>query len=256
MFIEYGELSTKLYQLTKPVGTSVAGDLEYYYQQLKGIKGKILEAGVGTGRVLIPLLKKGLLVEGVDLSQQMLDQCRANLDKEGLTAALYQGDLTALNLPCKYEAIIMPTGSFCLLPKMKIAEILSSFYNHLEPGGKLIVDLELPSWFVKNEVSVRHCPIDDETGIVFTNTAQSIDWFKQKTSYIHRYDLVRNGYVMKTEISNFVLHWYGIEEFVLFLEKFMFSNVNYVVGYGKDPDASLVTFIAEKPRKPRQTTLS
>lgn len=35
MFKEYGELSTKLYEITKPVGYSMGGDIEYYYEKLK-----------------------------------------------------------------------------------------------------------------------------------------------------------------------------------------------------------------------------
>ena len=246
MFVEYGELSTKFYELTKPIGTQANGDLDYYYQQLKNIKGKILEAGVGTGRVMIPLIKEGLLVEGVDLSKQMLDQCKVNLAKESLEAALFQGDLTALDLPNKYEVIIMPTGSFCLLPKSKVNEILSSFYNHLDIGGKLIIDLELPSWYLQNEVVVRHHFIDGESSILFTSTSQIMDWHNQKTSYIHRYDLIHKGYIEKTEVSNFVMYWYGIDEFSLLLEKCGFSKINHEVGYGKDSKASLFTFFAEK----------
>lgn len=246
MFVEYGELSTKLYELTKPTGTSVGGDLEYYYQQLQNVKGKILEAGVGTGRVMIPFIKKGLTMEGVDISVQMLEQCKINLLEEGLEATLYQGDLTALDLPSKYEVIIMPTGSFCLLPKAKVKEILTSFHNHLETGGKLIVDLELPSWFVPNEVVASNYSIDEETGILFTATAQTMDWHNQKVSYIHRYDLVRKGYIEKTEVSNFALYWYGLDEFASLLEKCGFSKINYEVGYGKDKKASLVTFFAVK----------
>ena len=246
MFVEYGEMSTKLYELTKPIGTSVDGDLEYYYKQIQNVKGKILEAGVGTGRVMIPFVKRGLIIEGVDLSNSMLEQCKINLSKEKLEATLYQGDLTALNLPSKYESIIMPTGSFCLLPKTKVMEILTSFNNHLETGGKLIIDLELPICFVSNEVVISNHPIDDETGILFTNTAQTMDWHNQRTSYIHRYDFVRKGYIEKTEISNFVLYWYGLEEFTMFLEKCGFNQISYEFGYGKSPNSSLVTFFAFK----------
>ena len=74
MFVEYGKLSTKLYEITKPVGKSIDGDIEYYYEKLKSIEGPILEAGVGTGRMLIPFIQKGLNVEGVDLSEEMLDK--------------------------------------------------------------------------------------------------------------------------------------------------------------------------------------
>ena len=33
MFIEYGELSTMLYEHTKPIGCSIVGDIEYYTEK-------------------------------------------------------------------------------------------------------------------------------------------------------------------------------------------------------------------------------
>ena len=246
MFIEYGELSTKLYQLTKPVGHSINGDLEYYYTHLKNTRGKILEAGVGTGRIMIPLLQKGLKIDGADISAAMLHQCKANMLTADIAGQLYREDLTKLNLPQKYESIIMPTGSFGLLPRDRVRITLRSFYQQLEDGGKFIVDLELPTDFVPNNVSTGQFPIDDNLGILFTSTSQAIDWHNQKTSSIHRYDLLQNGKILQTELSNFVLYWYGIEEFRLLLEHAGFSSVECQLGYGKDPSSSLMTFIAAK----------
>ncbi|MEK3886890.1 class I SAM-dependent methyltransferase [Bacillus sp. FSL K6-3431] len=246
MFTEYGELSTMLYQLTKPAGYSIDGDLEYYYEHLKSTKGKILEAGVGTGRMMIPFLQKGLDVEGVDVSEDMLKQCRANTEAEKVKGTLYQGDLTDLHLPEKYEAIIMPTGSFCLLPRNQVKDILRSFYQHLEVGGKIIIDLELPTGFIPDKVSTGQFSIDNETGILFTSTTQGIDWLQQKTSSIHRYDLLKNGKIQETEISNFVLYWYGIQEFQLLLEHEGYSSIEYKLGYERDTSSSLITFFASK----------
>lgn len=70
MHEEYGELSTLFYELTKPVGHSLEGDIEYYLGKLQGTKGRVLEAGVGTGRVLIPLLLNGFIADGVDSSAE------------------------------------------------------------------------------------------------------------------------------------------------------------------------------------------
>lgn len=246
MFTEYGELSTKLYELTKPVGCSINGDLEYYYEQLKDTKGKILEAGVGTGRIMIPLLQKGLKVEGVDISADMLKQCKANMLAADTAGHLYQEDLTNLKLSQKYESIIMPTGSFSLLARDRVKEVLRSFYQHLEEDGKFIVDLELPAEFIPNSVSISQFPIDDNFGILFTSTSQKIDWHQQKTSFIHRYDLLEKGKILQTELSNFVLYWYGIEEFKLLLECAGFSSIECQSGYGKCPSSPLMTFIAVK----------
>lgn len=56
-FSYYGELCTEVYDLTKEIGHSFGGDVEYYRDRLKQCKGRILEAMVGSGRVIIPLLE-------------------------------------------------------------------------------------------------------------------------------------------------------------------------------------------------------
>ena len=45
MFSTYGPLSTLVYDMTKPVGHSIDGDIEYYKERLKTCQGRILEAG-------------------------------------------------------------------------------------------------------------------------------------------------------------------------------------------------------------------
>lgn len=76
----YGSLSTELYDIDKYIGKSF-GDVEYYSKRLEGVKGKILEPAVGNGRILIPLLHKGLNIEGFDLSDDMLQLCKKIVQK-------------------------------------------------------------------------------------------------------------------------------------------------------------------------------
>jgi len=248
MFKDYGELSTTLYEHTKPPGHSVGGDIEYYANKLTGMTGRILEAGVGTGRMLIPLLQKGFIVDGVDISLEMLDKCRDNLNKYGLTAALYQQDLSKLSLPHKYDAIIMPTGSFCLLPRDIIEDTLTSFLNHLEIGGKLIFDIIFPDDFKQGETFMRCYQLDDNAGILYTNFHSEIDWISQKTSHMIKYDLVKNGEVQKTEVSDFTIFWYGIKEMEMLLRFVGFEGINHEFGYGSQGQSQSVTFTAIKER--------
>lgn len=77
----YGSLSTELYDIDKYIGKTF-GDVEYYSERLEGVKGKILEPAVGNGRILIPLLHKGLNIEGFDLSDDMLRLCKKIVQKE------------------------------------------------------------------------------------------------------------------------------------------------------------------------------
>lgn len=246
MFKEYGELSTKLYEITKPVGYSMSGDIEYYYEKLKNRPGPVLEAGAGTGRMLIPFLKEGITIDGVDISAEMLEQCKVNMQEHQVHTNLFNQDLLQLDLKQAYQTIIMPTGSFCLLPGNHINAFLQRLYNHLEEGGQFIFDTLLPTDFKTDEITISNYPLTAESGILFTNTSKDIDWLEQKVSYIHKYELLRKGAVEKTEISHFTLYWYGMKELELLLKNIGFSSVDYEIGYGQGKDSSLITFVAVK----------
>lgn len=242
---EYGELSTIYYSLTKPVGHSIEGDIGYYGKKLEGVSGLVLEAGVGTGRMLIPLLQKGVDIEGVDSSAEMLKQCRINLIQHGLDAVLYEQDIMDLSLPKRYDAIIMPAGSFCILPRDMADEALGRLFNHLEVGGKLIVDLEMPSDFQAGKSVECKIAISNEKQILLTSQSEKIDHELQKVSYINKYQLAENGEVVKTELADFVLYWYEIDKFKRRLSKAGYKNISYQVGYG-NKESDIITFIAYK----------
>ena len=55
---------------------------------MKEVKGKILEPAVGNGRILIPLLEKGLDVEGFDFSEDMLALLQKNCKERALHTKL------------------------------------------------------------------------------------------------------------------------------------------------------------------------
>lgn len=212
---------------------------------MKDVKGRILEAGVGTGRILIPMLQKGLLVDGVDISEAMLDQCRQHMETYGVDGTLYHQNLLQLSLPHTYGAIVMPTGSFCLLDRQVIQKVLTSFYDPLDSHGKLVIDLEMPSSFHQGDVSVDHFKFSDTTGILYTSISETMDWLEQKTSYISRYEWLEKGDVLETEVSNFTLYWYGIEEFKMRLQSVGFTDIEVELGYGTGA-SNIVTFIAYK----------
>lgn len=245
MFKEYGKLSTMLYEHTKPTGYSIDGDIEYYIETLKHLSGRVLEAGVGTGRMLIPLAQSGIIIDGVDISDEMLKQCKINVDKHNVSTCLYKQDLTKLFLPHKYDAIIMPTGSFCLLPSLQVQEILTGFYNHLNDGGKFIVDLVMPIGYREEETTTSSFHLSSDIGIIYTSFSEKIDWLTQKISYINKYELVESGEITKTEISNFTIYWYGMTEFKMLLARSGFERIEHEIGYGNN-QSQIITFTAIK----------
>lgn len=243
---EYGPLSSYFYQLSKPVGFSIDGDIDYYINALEGVSGRILEAGVGTGRMLIPLIKEGFLVDGIDSSPDMLAQCRANLKAHELEARLYEGDLRQLSLQAQYEAIIIPAGSLRLLPREGACKALLNFYLHLKPGGRLILDLDMPASFQAGKVTSRRLRIDEDRSLLLTSTSDRMDWLAQTTSYINRYDLMDQGTILKTELAHVSLTWYGVAEFEQLLSSMGYEDIAYEMGYGGQLE-DLVTFRAHRP---------
>jgi ubiquinone/menaquinone biosynthesis C-methylase UbiE len=73
----------------------------FYDTQLRSAKGPILEAMCGSGKLLIPLLKKGLLLDGVDNSSHMLESCQRRCKAQNLNVSLYNQSLQNLTLPQK-----------------------------------------------------------------------------------------------------------------------------------------------------------
>ncbi|QNK57735.1 class I SAM-dependent methyltransferase [Paenibacillus sp. PAMC21692] len=253
-FSYYGELCTEVYDLTKKIGQSFGGDIEYYRDRLKHCKGRILEAMVGSGRVIIPLLESGLNVDGIDYSPEMLASCRQRCEERNLVVNLYESNLQELSLPDKYEAIIIPGGSFLLIEKREESlNALKCLYNHLQPGGRLILDLFLPDNNFDRGQFGETSTFNLANGDIITMEDKLVeaDLYNQyKVSYL-KYEKWRNGALIQTELQRFALRWYGIEEFKLVLESIGFSDVVVSADYeyGKAPTNGKQKFVYEAIRQ-------
>ncbi len=152
-----------------------------------------------------------------------------------------------------YEAIIIPAGSFCLIENREDSlDALKCFYKHLVPGGRLIVDLELPHGWKTGEISTSTFSLPNGDGITLEKKSIEIDWLNQFTVSYLKYEKWRQGKLIQTELQRFGLRWYGIEEFKLILESIGFSHItcsdDYV--YEKQPSnaGQIITFQAIRNR--------
>lgn len=248
IFSAYGPLCTKVYELSKPVGYST-GDVEYYKARLNGRKGKTLEVGCGSGRILVPLLESGIAIEGIDYSSSMLNSCRAQCQARGLSTTLYHGDMGSFSLDEKYADIIIPGGSFQLIEEREEAILaLRNFYGHLEPGGRLTMDLILEMDFEVNKVSMRTWEIPPNEVITLESRIIEVDFLKQKTVSLLKYEKWSEGQLMQTELQRFPLFWYGLHEFQLLLESIGYTEVTFSAdySYGTLPShaGAMITFEA------------
>ncbi len=246
----YGRLATEVYDIDKPIGHSF-GDVEFYSERLRSCAGPILEPAVGTGRVLIPLLEVGLDIEGVDGSLEMLAVCRARCAQRGLDPILHEGDMRSLSLPGRYEAIIVPAGSFLLIERREESlGALRRFRDHLAPGGRLIVDVELQTDFRTGAVSTSSYETPRGETITLEHKLVEVDFLEQYTVAHLRYEKWRDGELLQTEMQRFPLRWYGVEEFGLVLRSVGFSDVAVSAGYehGRRPSRADQIFTFEARR--------
>ncbi|MBR3119925.1 MAG: class I SAM-dependent methyltransferase [Oceanobacillus sp.] len=245
----YNKISSEVYDIDKYIGLSF-GDVEFYSDRLAACKGSILEPGVGTGRILIPLLEKGLYVDGFDVSEEMLKICRTNCEKRGvIPKKLFKGEMESVSLDAQYEAIIVPTGTFLLLHRREDSiQALKNFYNHLSNGGRLILDIFLQTDLEIDKVSTRTWESKNGYIITLEHKVVEVDYINQYSISHHRYEKWSNGELLQTELERFPVRWYGIEEFKLLLEQLGFEDIiisaDYKYGQHPTKSSQIITFEA------------
>lgn len=234
MLSYYGSLCSEVYDMDKPIGHSF-GDVEFYMNRLESCKGTILEPATGTGRILIPLLEKGLNIDGFDSSKDMLKICENNCKKRGLSPKLFEAKMEFFSQDTEYDAIIVPTGTFLLLYKRKDSiKALENFYRHLSNGGRLILDIFLQTDISIGTVSTKTLECSNGDIITLENKIVEVDHINQYTVSHGRYEKWREGVLLQTELKYFPLRWYGVEEFKSILESIGFKNIVISSGYKFD----------------------
>jgi SAM-dependent methyltransferase len=120
-------------------------DVEFYLDAARAHGDPILELGCGTGRVLVPLVRAGHRITGLDLSEAMLARARAKLEKEPREvqqrARILHGDMTNFDLGETFRLVIIPFRPFQHLLSVEAqVACLRRVHAHLVPGGRLVVD--------------------------------------------------------------------------------------------------------------------
>lgn len=137
----YNETLTRFYDTVYQSMPNLKAGLEFYLDEIKNTKGSVLEAGVGTGRIFAPALAAKADIYGIDLSENMLNNLKSKIPGTE-HYRVSQGDIRNFSLDKKFKLIISPFRVFQhLLTIDDQLSALSTLYNHLEPGGRLIFDV-------------------------------------------------------------------------------------------------------------------
>ena len=104
-----------------------------------------LELACGSGMPLVDLVSRGYAVEGLDSSEDMLARCRERAAAAGVDVTLVRGEMQRFDLGRRFRAVFLAGGSFTLLTSDEDAlSALRCIRAHLEPGGAVLIPLEVP----------------------------------------------------------------------------------------------------------------
>ena len=132
-------------ELYDPWSASVVEDVAFYLEEARRSGGPVVELGVGTGRIAVPLGADGIRVIGVDSSRAMLEVCARQAALAGVTLDLRVGDLREPPVTERVPLVICPFRS---LLHMHTDEdrlgVLCAAYDLLLPGGRFVFDVFTP----------------------------------------------------------------------------------------------------------------
>jgi SAM-dependent methyltransferase len=134
-------------ELYDPWSRSVTEDVDFYVAEARKTGGPVVEVGVGTGRIAIPIARQGLRVIGVDSSREMLAACRRRAEAEGVADLLdlRLGDLRRPPVDEQVPLVICPFRSYLhLADDGDRIEALTAARAALLPGGRLEFDIFEP----------------------------------------------------------------------------------------------------------------
>ena len=137
----------------------------------------MLEFAIGTGRVAIPLVERGVPVAGIELSRAMIDQLRTKMDESSLPVVY--GDMTSAVAPGSYTLVYLVYNTISnLLTQDEQVACFRNAARHLTAGGRFVIELGVPE--------IRRLPPGQEA-VVFSSEPGDIS--------VDTYDILRQRIV-------------------------------------------------------------
>jgi SAM-dependent methyltransferase len=133
-------------RLYDPWSRSVTEDVPFYLEEARRSGGPVLELGVGTGRIAVPIASDGIRVIGVDSSPGMLAVCAERAALAGVEIDLRLGDLRDPPVDERVPLVICPFRSLLHMEADDDRRrALRAVKRLLDSGGRFVFDVFAPS---------------------------------------------------------------------------------------------------------------
>ena len=228
--------------------------------------GPTLDVACGTGRLLLPWVRDGLEVDGCDVSPDMIRLCRKQAEREGLAPNLFVQAMHELEPPRTYRTIVV-CGAFGLgSTRAQDGQALARFHQHLEPGGTLVLDNEVPYaharrwkyWLAEERARLPEdwpppgrldrAANGDELGL--RARLVSLDPLDQSKTMEIRASCWREGELVEEEEHTITIRSYFRDELLLLLERTGFQVHSVTGDHTAEPATSqheTLVFVARRP---------
>ena len=156
--------------------------------------GPVLELGIGTGRVALPLLERGLEIHGVDASEAMVTQLRAKSGGDKIPVTI--GDFSEVPVEGTFSLVFLASGTFFELPSLEAQ--LRCFRNvakTLAPGGLFVFDSLMPD-VSRNNQEMRIVPARGDQLVL-----QFRQYYPHEQRYTSDYVIIRDNDVRHMQVG-------------------------------------------------------
>ena len=132
-------------ELYDPWSASVVEDVGFYLEEARRAGGPVVELGVGTGRIAVPIAADGIRVIGVDSSRGMLEVCARRAALAGVSVDLRLGDLREPPVRERVPLVICPFRSMLHMHTDEDRRrALAAVETLLRPDGRFVFDVFTP----------------------------------------------------------------------------------------------------------------
>jgi SAM-dependent methyltransferase len=139
----FGERVAATYDGTS--GVFGPGAVEATAAVLAGLAGggRALELAIGTGRIALPLARRGVEVHGIELSRAMVARLRAKPGGEAIPVAI--GDMTTTTMDGTFSLAYLVFNTIMNLTSQDAqVACFGNAARHLEPGGCFVIECRVP----------------------------------------------------------------------------------------------------------------